>query len=78
MKFGLTKIDGLDGLTKVRIRFVDQDDFVIQADKRLVELKGTLEITSMEELQSFAEALSKAWAEHTKLKPKLTTTMSGH
>lgn len=78
MKFVKTKIDGLDGLTKVRFRVEGNDEFQLQADRRTVEIQGTLHIGSMPELEAFAQMMSQAWTEHTKLKPKLSTNLSGH
>lgn len=79
MEFIVTKYDGLDGKTKVA--YTEKDgDFAVIADQSGINFKGTLKepLSSHTELNAFAELIGDMVKEHFKLKPKLSTSLSGH
>jgi hypothetical protein len=78
MKFERKKISALTGNTEVHFS-LDSSDFKIIADQSGIRLRGeSPTLYENEELQSFAKAVSDAFKDHLKLKPKLVSTLSGH
>ncbi len=81
-KFIRTSFTGLDG--RVVVAFTEDvariDAFTIEVRPSGMKIKGvmTMEISSEGELQDFAKLLSDIWQEHRRIKPKLSTTLSGH
>lgn len=71
--FTKTKHSGIDGKTVVGW-VEDQSDFQVRATQEGVWFQGMMKmkLSTMIELQAFAELLSEAWAEHTKLRPKIS------
>jgi hypothetical protein len=82
VKFLKTKYSALDGFTTVS--FEEQSEvenkFKVMASQKGIWFEGRLEkkISSMGELQDWAKLVSMAWAEHSKLMPKITQSFSGH
>lgn len=72
-----TKFTGLDGKTKVGWS-EENSDFEVRADSSGVFFKGTMKspVANMTMLQDFAELVTEAWKEHSRLVPKLTTHFS--
>lgn len=77
--FTKTKHSGLDGKTVVGW-VEDQSDFQVRATMEGVWFQGMMKmkLSTMAELQDFAELISEAWAEHAKLKPRITTSFNDH
>lgn len=83
MKFKTEKVSSLQGHTEVRQTLEDttedQVPFVIAAAPQGIQLRGVSPyLGSIDELDSFAQAIDRAWREHLKLRPKLSQTLSGH
>ncbi len=79
MKFKKEKVSSLLGHTEVR--YTEQSmpgGFVVIATPWDVQIEGKGSLQSMGDLQAFAKAMSDAWVSHLSLKPKLSTTTSGH
>ncbi len=82
VKFLYAKFSALDGHTTVTFEEQSGKDkpFTIKVNQTGLWFENKLEkkITNMDELQDWARLVSKAWAEHVKLAPKITSTFSGH
>lgn len=74
MKITRTKRDGLDG-TEVAFEYKDEDGavpFSVIASRRGLLLTGrSPHMETVRDLDRFAKIIADAWAEHTKLKPKI-------
>lgn len=69
--FTKTKFDGLDGKTKVQWASVDES-LVFTVDQEAVQIKGTLRLSTMGDLQQFAKFLGESlWSEHKSLQPRI-------
>ena len=79
--FTRTKYSSLDGKTTVAWQENSGLDkpFEILSKPSGVTIRGELqgEISSMDDLQTFARLVSMAWTEHEKLAPKISRTLSG-
>lgn len=76
MKFKREKLTGLGGDTEVWFTAEGQDaahdGFCLVASGEGIRLQGRSPLLrDQAELSAFAEVVSKAWAEHHKLRPKL-------
>jgi hypothetical protein len=90
-KFLRSKFSALDGRTTVTYEeqasdsdkasgISPGDPFTIKCTPAGMTFHGRLhkEISNMSELQDWARLVSKCWAEHERLAPKLHKTLSGH
>lgn len=79
MEFIVTKYDGLDGKTKVAYA-EDGSDFTVIADQSGINFKGSMKepVSTSKELEAFANLIGDMVKEHSLLKPKLSTSFSGH
>jgi predicted Zn-dependent protease with MMP-like domain len=82
-KYNREKKDSLLGETVVEFREVndaaEETGFKIIGSPRGVELSGSSSVfTSNSDLQLFAKAVSDAWREHEKLRPKIIASIAGH
>ncbi len=85
MQFIKKKVDHLMGGTVVK--FIEEssftepptDTFELIASREGVCIQGTSPMFyNNKDLEIFAQALGSAWSEHLKMKPKFSTTLSGH
>lgn len=74
--FRVTKFDSLDGKTIVAYT-VEGSEYAIKADRAGMDVNG-FRIEGEAALQQFAALIADAWQSHRKLKPKLSTSASGH
>lgn len=72
----LRKFDGVDGKTHVGFDDATGTE-LIRASPDGITIKNYL-VKTRPELEFLAELVGKAWAEHIKLAPKITKTLSGH
>lgn len=80
-KFVKSKIDGLDGRTKVLFQedSGDADPFTLTATPQGITFTGKLGVIldSNDMLQEFARLVGAGWSEHTKLRPKIYSPSEG-
>jgi hypothetical protein len=77
LKFSKNKFDTLDGSVKVR-NTSDDGHFFLEASRAGVHISGELDFTSLADLETFAKTMADTWKEHTRLKPKIETSLAGH
>lgn len=74
------KFDGLDGRTTVTYTENNASDnpFKITCTAQGITLSGKMEkvLTSNDELQDFARLIAEAWKDHTRLKPRIITSVT--
>lgn len=81
MKFKQTKAPSLMGGNEHRFTedSTSENAFTVVADSIGIKFKGNSDyLYDTADLEDLAKTISAAWTAHRQLKPKLTTTPSGH
>lgn len=78
-KFACEKITNQFMEKDIRFEFInDGPTFTIEASMTGIKISGDIELSTMKELQQFAELITEAWKARSSLKLKLSTSVSGH
>jgi len=77
MTLNFEKTKTVDEISKSRVTKYTWGSFNIEADMDGLKFTGfSKHLTTEKDLQSFAKAVSVAWAEHKRLTPKLDVTLN--